>query len=149
LPGRIGWQTVDLLAQIENTNYLDGFLRVIEAPSDRELEALYQNCLFTLFPSFYEGWGLPVTESLSFGRTVAAAYRASIPEAGGVFCDYFDPDNLHDAYRVVARLINDPAHRLSLEQLIEREFSPPSWADSAAVITSALTSIHSPTRGSG
>lgn len=140
--GRIGWQTVDLLAQIENTNYLDGLLRLIDAPSDRELAALYQNCLFTLFPSFYEGWGLPVTESLSFGKTVAAAHRASIPEAGGVFCDYFDPDNLHDAYRVVARLITDPAHRSNMERRIKQEFRPPSWADSAAAITSVLAPGH-------
>jgi glycosyltransferase involved in cell wall biosynthesis len=136
--GRIGWQTADLLAQIENTNHLDGLLRVIEAPSDQELAALYQNCLFTVFPSFYEGWGLPVTESLSFGKTVAAAHCASIPEAGGAFCDYFDPDNLHDAYRVIARLITDPDHRRDLEQRIEREFRPPSWADSAAAIFSTL-----------
>ncbi|HQT88649.1 MAG TPA: glycosyltransferase family 1 protein [Acidiphilium sp.] len=140
--GRIGWQTVDLLAQIENTNQLDGLLRVIEAPSDRELAALYQNCLFTLFPSFYEGWGLPVTESLSFGKTVAAAHRASIPEAGGIFCDYFDPDNLHDAYRVVVRLITDPAHRSTMEHRIKQEFRPPSWADSAAAITSLLAQAH-------
>ncbi len=136
--GRIGWQTADLLAQIENTNHLDGLLRVIEAPNDHDLAALYQNCLFTVFPSFYEGWGLPVTESLSFGKTVAAARRASIPEAGGMFCDYFDPDNLHDAYRVIARLITDPAHRARLESLITREFRPPSWADSAAAITASL-----------
>ncbi len=136
--GRIGWQTADLLAQIENTNHLDGLLRVIEAPSDQELAALYQNCLFTVFPSFYEGWGLPVTESLSFGKTVAAAQCASIPEAGGVFCDYFDPDNLHDAYRVIERLITDADHRRDLEQRIERAFRPPSWADSAAAILSAL-----------
>ena len=136
--GRIGWQTVDLLAQIENTNHLDGLLRVIEAPNDHDLAALYQNCLFTVFPSFYEGWGLPVTESLSFGKTVAAARRASIPEAGGMFCDYFDPDNLHDAYRVIERLITDPAHRARLESLIAREFRPPSWADSAAAITGSL-----------
>jgi glycosyltransferase involved in cell wall biosynthesis len=142
--GRIGWQTTDLLAQIENTNHLDGLLRVIEAPSDRELAALYQNCLFTVFPSFYEGWGLPVTESLGFGKTVAAAHRASIPEAGGVFCDYFDPDNLHDAYRVVVRLITDPAHRGNMERRIERDFRPPSWADSAAAILSTLTPIHTP-----
>jgi hypothetical protein len=55
-----------------------------------------------------------------------------------VFCDYFDPDNLHDAYRVIARLITDPDHRRNLEQRIEREFRPPSWADSAVAILSTL-----------
>jgi len=135
--GKIGWQTADLMEQIRNTNYLQGKLRIIEAPSDRDLASLYQNCLFTVFPSLYEGWGLPVTESLSFGKTVAASKRASIPEAGGEFCDYFDPDDLNDAYRVILRLIADPAHRQALEQRIAERFYPPCWGDSAAAVIEA------------
>ncbi|OYV59269.1 MAG: hypothetical protein B7Z71_08395 [Acidocella sp. 21-58-7] len=106
--GKRGWLTGDFLQQMENANWLEGKIRFIESPTDAELAKLYQQCLFTVYPSLYEGWGLPVTESLSFGKTVAASNRASIPEAGGEFCTYFDPDNLAEATAVIAWLIMQP-----------------------------------------
>ena len=55
--GRVGWMVGDLMHQIANTDHLNGKLVVIEDPTDTELAALYGGCLFTLFPSLYEGWG--------------------------------------------------------------------------------------------
>jgi glycosyltransferase involved in cell wall biosynthesis len=136
--GKIGWQTQDLLAQIKNSSALDGKLKIVEGPSDSDLASLYQHCLFTVFPSFYEGWGLPITESLTFGKTVAASNRASVPEAGGDFCTYFDPDDMNDAYRVISQLILEPERVAALEAKIAAEFHPPSWADSAAAIIAAV-----------
>jgi len=66
--GRIGWLVDDLMRQIANTNNLNGKLVLVENPTDAELVALYEGCRFTLFPSFFEGWGLPVTESLALGK---------------------------------------------------------------------------------
>ena len=48
--GRIGWLVADLMQQIANTDNLGGKLMIIESPSDAELAALYDGCLFTLFP---------------------------------------------------------------------------------------------------
>jgi glycosyltransferase involved in cell wall biosynthesis len=90
--GKIGWLTTDLMQQLGNAGWLGGKIRFIESPPEADLASLYRHCLFSVFPSLYEGWGLPVTESLSFGKTVAASNRAAIPEAGGNFCVYFDPD---------------------------------------------------------
>ncbi len=136
--GKIGWLTQDLMAQIENSSFLDGKLKIVESPSDRDLASLYQHCLFTVFPSFYEGWGLPVTESLTFGKTVAASNRASVPEAGGAFCVYFDPEDMSDAYRVITQLIFEPDRVAALEAQIASTFRPPSWAESAAAIIAAV-----------
>ena len=97
--GRVGWLVADLMQQLENAEWFGGKIRLIEGPSDGELATLYQDCLFTLFPSHYEGWGLPVTESLAHGVPCLAADRTSLPEAGGRFARYFDPDNLDDAVR--------------------------------------------------
>lgn len=138
LAGRVGWLAHDVVAQAENADWFGGKLRLIQGPSDAELASLYRDCLFTVYPSFYEGWGLPVTEGLSFGRPVAASNRASIPEAGGPFCAYFDPEDMNDAYRVISRMILEPAIVAALEDRIAREFRPPSWADSAAAIIAAL-----------
>ena len=66
--GRVGWMVADLMQQLRNAHYLDGKLVLFQDPTDGELTTLYQGAQFTLFPSFYEGWGLPVTESLAFGK---------------------------------------------------------------------------------
>ena len=139
--GKIGWLTADLVQQLENPNRLDGKLKFIPAPSDGELAALYRNCLFTVFPSLYEGWGLPVTESLSFGKIVAASNRASIPEAGGGFCVYYDPENLEDAYRTIRQLIEEPARVRALEGRLAAGFNPPTWMNTATAILGTLAPL--------
>lgn len=129
--GRIGWMVADLTRQIRNSGYLDGKLLVIEDPSDDELAALYAGCRFTLFPSHYEGWGLPVTESLGFGKACLASSSASLPEVGGPFCLYFDPDNATAATALVRRAIEEPGLIAGLEARIRAEFHPVSWARTA------------------
>jgi glycosyltransferase involved in cell wall biosynthesis len=136
--GRVGRLVDDLMQQIANTNYLNGKLMVIESPGDSELVALYQGCRFTLFPSFHEGWGLPVTESLAFGKPCLIADRTSLPEAGGSLARRFDPDNLHDAYAVIRAVIVDPAGLERWAETVRREFNPVPWTESAEALFEAL-----------
>jgi glycosyltransferase involved in cell wall biosynthesis len=136
--GKIGWLTTDFLTQLDNCGWLGEKIRFVQTPTDEVLESLYRNCLFTVFPSFYEGWGLPVTESLSFGKTVAASNRASIPEAGGDFCTYYDPENIEEATAVIRGLIEHPERVAALEARIAETFRPPRWEDTAAALLAAL-----------
>jgi glycosyltransferase involved in cell wall biosynthesis len=130
--GRVGWLVADLMQQLENADWLEGKIRLIEAPSDGELAALYEDCLFTLYPSLFEGWGLPVTESLAHGAPCLAANTTSLPEAGGDLARYFDPDNLHDALRAVRAILEDPAGLAAWRAEIGANFRPVSWRESAA-----------------
>jgi glycosyltransferase involved in cell wall biosynthesis len=136
--GRIGWLVDDLMRQMANTGFLDGRIVIIEDPSDAELAALYRGCLFTLFPSFYEGWGLPVTESLAFGKPCVISRAASLPEAGGSFARYFDPDDLHDAVRVIRAVLDDRDGLAAWEAQIRRDFRPTPWSASADAVVRAL-----------
>jgi glycosyltransferase involved in cell wall biosynthesis len=136
--GKVGWLVADLMQQISNANHLDGALMVLEEVDDATLRVLYENCRFTLFPSLYEGWGLPVTESLGFGKLCVAARRTSVPEAGGAFCLYFDPDDLNDATAVIRRAIEEPELVAALERKISAEFRPIAWSRTAEVICAEL-----------
>jgi glycosyltransferase involved in cell wall biosynthesis len=60
----------------------------LKGVSDLELETLYLGCQFTAYPSSYEGWGLPVGESLAYGKPVLAHALTSIPEVGGDQVNY-------------------------------------------------------------
>lgn len=136
--GRIGWMVNDLLQQIRNSKNVDGKLLLFEAPTDAELAALYAGCRFTLFPSHYEGWGLPVTESLSFGKACLASSTSSLQEAGGPFCLYFDPDNVAEAAALVRRAIEETGLIPSLEARIRAEFRAVPWTETAKALLERL-----------
>ncbi len=125
--GRFGWLVEDLRRQLANTGHLGGKIRVIEDASDGELASLYQTCAFTLFPSFYEGWGLPVTESLLFGKPCLAARATALPEAGGRLARYFDPDSATDAYAAIRAVLDDPDGLRAWQAEIVRDFVPVPW----------------------
>jgi glycosyltransferase involved in cell wall biosynthesis len=59
----------------------------------------------TLYPSLFEGFGLPVLESLSVGTPCVASWSSSIPEVGGECCGYFDPLSAEDFARAIGELL--------------------------------------------
>jgi len=135
--GRIGWLVADLVQQLDNVDWLGGRIRLVTNPTDGELRALYAGCLFTVFPSFHEGWGLPVTESLAAGKPCLCSDAAALPEAGGALCRYFDPENLPAAYAAVCAVIDDRAGLAEWEARVRREFRPVPWAETAAAVLEA------------
>lgn len=136
--GRYGWEIDDLRAEIGRTNFLWGKLKIHEALTDQELRNAYSGCMFTVFPSFCEGHGLPVSESLVSGRYCIASNATSIPEVGGPFVDYFDPTDLAEAVRLVERALFEPGYLEAREDRIARQYRPPQWRDAAADIVEFL-----------
>jgi glycosyltransferase involved in cell wall biosynthesis len=131
LVGRWGWMIDSLKQQLESTDYLDGKIIVIDSVSDSELSHLYRSCLFTVFASFVEGWGLPVGESLAYGKPCIAAKTSSIPEVGGDFVRYFDPNDLASGRREVTRVLDDRNDLAEWAERIRTEFTPRTWAQVA------------------
>src|SRR5262249_62393910 len=123
--GSIGWMVADLMKAIESTGHLDGKLVLIHDADDATLCSLYRACRFTLFLSHYEGWGLPVSDSLSFGKVCVASNTTSMPEAGGKHCVYVDPDNNTGAYEAVKGLIEKPLLIAAMEGRLARGIRPP------------------------
>lgn len=127
--GQIGWLIDDLLEQLTANNYLDGKIVLLTGLSDAELCQAYRSCLFTVFPSLCEGWGLPVAESLVQGKFCVASNRTSIPEVGGDLIDYFDPSNDDDALAKIERLLLDPGYLTAREAQLRAEYRPRTWTD--------------------
>jgi glycosyltransferase involved in cell wall biosynthesis len=119
--GKLGWMYQDFVKLMTTSGQLSGHAIFVDRPTDRELGHLYSNCLFTVYPSYYEGWGLPVGESLWFGRTVVTSNTGSMPEVGGDMCSYADPHDLDDVYEKVKKLVFDGDFRNDLEKRITRD----------------------------
>lgn len=115
-------------------------LRFILSPNDFDLHRLYKNCLFTVYPSLYEGWGLPISESLWHGKVCATSNVSSMPEVGGKRCEYFDPTDPSDMAQVIERLIRNPAYleacarRIDHAQLL-------TWEQAAKALLATLDSF--------
>ena len=84
---------------------------------DRELAALYRACELFVFPSLYEGAGLPILEAMTCGAPVAASGTSAIPELLGDLEATFDPADPADIARCVREVLDSPA---MLDALRER-----------------------------
>ena len=139
--GRSGWRIEGLMNLLESTDFLGGRVHLAHGLSDVELSAVYSGSLFTVFSSFVEGWGLPIGESLIHGKVCAASGTSSIPEVGGGFVDYFDPNNLEDGVRVIGRLIEDRAWLAERQAAITERFIPRGWDAVAAEMLEKLAGV--------
>jgi glycosyltransferase involved in cell wall biosynthesis len=135
--GRVGWRSERFVAELVESNYLDGKVVLLQEISDSHLKLLYDQCLFTVCPSLYEGWGLPIGESLAAGKICVCSDRASLPEVAGEFGVYIDIDNPNQCLDVIRGLINDDAARARLEAKIRRSYKPVTWRQVAGAIVGA------------
>jgi len=78
--------------------------------SDEELVRLYGNAIFTVFPSTYEGFGLPVLESMSCGTPVLCSDRTSLPEVGGPAALYVEPGSTEAIAEQLRRILDGEIH---------------------------------------
>jgi glycosyltransferase involved in cell wall biosynthesis len=111
--------------------------------SDAELCECYRSCLFTVFSSLCEGWGLPIAESLAQGKFCVASNRTSIPEVGGDLIDYFDPKNEDDAYAKIERLLLDSVYLTEREAQLRTEYRPRTWTDCLHALVTTLDQTRS------
>ena len=136
--GKIGWLVDDLLDGLEASGYLNGKIILLRSLSDAELQQAYRSCLFTVFPSLSEGWGLPIAESLAHGKFCVASNHTSIPEAGGNLIDYFDPVNEDDALAKIERPLIDPGYLAAREAQLRAEYRIRTWGDCVHGLIAAL-----------
>jgi glycosyltransferase involved in cell wall biosynthesis len=108
------------------------------ALGDAQLKALYTHALALVFPSLYEGFGLPPLEAMTCGCVVAAARAASLPEACGNAALYFDPNDVDDMVSSLQRLCADAALRETLRVAGTRHVAAYTWAASAEVLLMSL-----------
>ncbi|HLK65926.1 MAG TPA: glycosyltransferase 61 family protein [Bryobacteraceae bacterium] len=142
--GRQGWLVKDFMHQLEACNFLNGRVVVLHGVSDVELDLLYQNCLLTMLPSFVEGWGLPVGESLAHGKICIASDAGGIPEAGGTLVDYIDPYNVRDGMQTLIRYLEDPELRSRRERDIAENFRPRAWREVTDTLLSSIRALSCP-----
>ncbi len=105
---------------------------------DAELKALYAGAVALIFPSLYEGFGLPPLEAMACGCPVAVARTASMPEVCGDAALYFDPLALEAIAHAMRQLLADAPLRDHLRQAGLVHAASYRWQASAALLLAAL-----------
>lgn len=109
--------------------------------NDEDLGELYQNCLAYVFPSFYEGFGLPPLEAMTYRVPVVAANTSSLPEVLKSAAHFFDPYNRQEMYTKIKEVIDNQDLR---KQLIEKGFkliTQYSWHQCAEVTQKVYNTV--------
>jgi glycosyltransferase involved in cell wall biosynthesis len=91
--------------------------------SPREMQALIQGCTALVFPSLFEGYGMPVAEAIIAGRPVVCSNVTSLPEIAGEAALTFDPLDAADIGRAIVELVSDPGRERSLREAAVRRRS--------------------------
>jgi glycosyltransferase involved in cell wall biosynthesis len=110
-------------------------VRFLNHLSPEELRYVYSGALATTFPSLYEGYGLPLIESMSFGVPVLTSRSSSLPEVCGDAALYVDPFDVRDIREKIERLVGDaPLRDYLSERGLQRaqELSPANFAEQVA-----------------
>jgi glycosyltransferase involved in cell wall biosynthesis len=106
-------------------------LRLLDWVSGPELEGLYALADAFVFPSLYEGFGLPVLEAMRRGVPVACSDRSSLPEVAGDAALLFDPEDVGSITRAIERILGDPAEADRLRAAGRLQAARFTWAATA------------------
>ena len=132
LAGGKGWLMEDFKRELESL----GLQQDVILPGyvdDETLQWLYQNCFAFLYPSYFEGFGLPVIEAMSLGAAVIASNTTSVPEIVGQAGMLIDPANQKEICQAMQRLVSEPGLRDTLKDNAPRRASQFSWHSAAAL----------------
>jgi len=128
----------DLMREIRQDRLVNGRIHFLQGIEDVELAWYYRHSAATIYPSRYEGWGLPVAESLGHGRLCLASGATSIPEISPELPAFFDPLDVHALVALVERTLRDPEWVRAREAEIRARFVSTPWTHTAAQVRTGI-----------
>jgi glycosyltransferase involved in cell wall biosynthesis len=120
---------------IQNHVYLTGYV------DDPTLQWLYQNCFAFVYPSLFEGFGLPVVEAMSLGAAVITSATTSLPEVTGDAAVLINPEDVDALAEAMRRLENDSGLRTELQQKSLIQAGKFSWEKSAEQVLGVYSAV--------
>ena len=95
LSGKEGWKARDIIKKKYDSKYADDII-LLGYVKREHMPIIYSGAKVFIYPSYYEGFGLPLLEAMACGVPVITSNISSLPEVGGCHASYFDPNNIND-----------------------------------------------------
>ena len=139
--GRRGWENENVVDLLERCEILRGTVQELGSPPDREVAALLAGARAVLYPSFVEGYGLPVAEALALGVPVVCSDVSPLREVGGQVPEYLDPLD-GPAWRRTIEAYAAPRSPAREAQLLRlQHWTAPRWSDHFAQVDTLLDQV--------
>lgn len=130
IAGGGGWCNQQILARMATLEQ-SGVVRQLGYVADEALPGLYQGARGFVFPSWYEGFGMPVLEAMHCGCPVISSDRTSLREVGGCAVSFIDPASPDSICEAMLRLEQDESHRRGLMAAGTRQAARFGWEATA------------------
>ena len=130
LAGKETWFSSRIRSAATDSDVADR-IHLVGFVTDDDLLRLYNGCDVFVFPSFYEGFGLPVLEAMACGRAVACSNTSALPEVADSAALLFDPHSTAEMTRAMLDLVLDTDLRSRMERLGTQRASQFSWQKTA------------------
>lgn len=134
--GRKGWASDVVISMMESDPILKDKFVLLFDTADDELAWLYQHAKYSVFPSFYEGWGIPVAESLFNGVPVISSYASSLAEVGGDLVTRFSPGSTDDCLKLMQKMNNEEYYKEQKKRV--SNYKPVRWDNTYVQTATAL-----------
>ena len=136
LAGKRGWLDNETMQAAQRDEVAAG-IRFTGYVADEHLSALYSAAICFVYPSYFEGFGLPILEAMKCGTPVIAGDRTSIPEVAGEAALLFDPFDVQSLVEALKRVLNDSQYRGTLSARGLQRASEFSWQTTARLTLAA------------
>jgi len=124
--------SAQLIHEIRSDPMVKDRIMLLDGIDDWQLDWYYDHCIATLYPSLYEGWGLPVAESLARGKLCLASNATSIPEISDAPV-FFDPEDPEALAWLIKQTVTDQSWREDAT-MAASSFTPTTWETTAKEI---------------
>ena len=130
IAGSIGWKSKKIVTRIKNSTKKDS-IKLMGRVSNKTLANLYQNAEMMVYPSYYEGFGLPVLEAMSCGTPVIVSNVSSLPEIIGTSGLTFPPNNQDQLVEKINQLLDNESLVQALSKKSLQQAAKFSWDKTA------------------
>lgn len=138
--GQRGWLYEPIFERVRSLK-VEERVRFLGFAADEDLPAIYTLASCLAYPSFYEGFGLPVLEAMACGTPVVASRASSLPEVAGGAALLVDPHNVEELAEAVDRVLHDEALRAEMRAAGRRQAQGFTWERAARELLAAYYSV--------
>jgi glycosyltransferase involved in cell wall biosynthesis len=136
--GGLGWDSDETWNRIQQLQAEKINIVTMGYVNDAVRTALYKNALMVVVPSFYEGFGMPILEAMSYGTPVAASNLEVFKEVGGNAAVYFEPHSVESIRETIIKILGDSGLRKKLVEKGKAQLKKYSWQKVADDINEAI-----------
>lgn len=137
--GRRGYGTENIYTIMSNDPDVKDKFVFLHNASDEDLSWLYDHALFMVLPSFHEGWGIPIAESIARGVPCACSNTSSMTEIAEGFVEHFSPYSTDECLAAIQKLLDPKVRKAAAERTKQYRQTP--WDDTYKQVKAYLEKV--------